>query len=170
MEVANGIDSGGIDTVRSGLNSYTLGAGVENLIFTGTGAFRGTGNELGNSITGGLGADEIFGLDGNDTLLGGGGNDTIWGGAGADRMTGGAGFDRFVIAKGEALGDVITDFAGNGAKAGDELALKGWGAGTTITRVDGSTNQYVIYDPTDNSSFTITISGTFSTANDWLMI
>ena len=70
------IDTGGIDTVRSRLNAYTLGDFVENLAFIGAGAFVGTGNGLANVITGGAG---------NDVLAGGGGNDTLIGGEGVDR-------------------------------------------------------------------------------------
>ena len=58
---------GGTDTVQTTLSSYTLGANVENLTFTGTGNFKGTGNGLANVITGGAG---------NDTLDGGAGSDT----------------------------------------------------------------------------------------------
>ncbi|EJZ16346.1 rhizobiocin/RTX toxin and hemolysin-type calcium binding protein, partial [Rhizobium sp. Pop5] len=36
----------GIDTVRTALASYTLGANVENLAYIGTAAFAGTGNSL----------------------------------------------------------------------------------------------------------------------------
>ena len=53
----------GTDTVQTSLTTYTLGANVENLTFTGTAAFSGTGNTLNNTILGG---------SGNDTLNGGG--------------------------------------------------------------------------------------------------
>ena len=44
----------GTDTVQTALASYTLGAAnVENLTFTGSGNFAGTGNALDNVITGG---------------------------------------------------------------------------------------------------------------------
>ena len=48
---------GGTDTVQTTLSSYTLGANVENLTFTGTGNFAGTGNALNNVILGGAGTD-----------------------------------------------------------------------------------------------------------------
>ncbi len=66
----------GTDTVKTTLASYTLGANVENLIYTGTSAFAGTGNELSNTITGGAGADVLDGGAGADTLIGGLGDDT----------------------------------------------------------------------------------------------
>jgi len=83
----------GTDTVNSNLNLYTLTANIENLIFSGTGAFTGTGNELDNSITGGIGADILSGGIGNDTLIGGNGSDRLEGGAGSDILNGGSGFD-----------------------------------------------------------------------------
>ena len=68
----------GIDTVEARIGSYTMGANIENLIFTGLiGSFVGTGNVLDNNITGGA-ADDI--------LRGGGGNDMINGGGGADEV------------------------------------------------------------------------------------
>ena len=69
---------GGTDTVRTALASYTLGANLENLAFTGIGNFSGTGNTLANVITGGAGNDTLNdgGVGGTDTLIGGTGNDT----------------------------------------------------------------------------------------------
>ena len=53
---------GGTDTVRTTLSSYTLGANVENLTFSGAaGNFAGTGNALVNTITGGTGNDTLDG-------------------------------------------------------------------------------------------------------------
>jgi Ca2+-binding RTX toxin-like protein len=92
----------GSDTVSTTLNSYTLGANVENLTFTGAGNFSGTGNSLNNTITGsggddtldgGVGDDILNGNAGNDILNGGIGNDTLNGNAGNDTLSGGAGND-----------------------------------------------------------------------------
>ena len=66
----------GTDTVMTALVNYTLGANVENLIFTGVGNFAGTGNALNNALTGGTGADTLDGSTGLDTMTGGAGNDT----------------------------------------------------------------------------------------------
>ncbi|MBS1197371.1 MAG: hypothetical protein H6R18_1156, partial [Proteobacteria bacterium] len=77
----------GTDSVNVILASYTLGANVENMRYTGAGNFSGIGNELGNTIQGGVGNDALYGLAGNDTLIGGGGNDVLGGGAGNDDMS-----------------------------------------------------------------------------------
>ncbi|CAN5155177.1 hypothetical protein BH10PSE4_BH10PSE4_07270 [soil metagenome] len=66
----------GVDTVRTNLTSYTLGANVENLTYTGTGMLKAVGNDLANQITGGSGNDVLDGGRGADTLIGGAGNDT----------------------------------------------------------------------------------------------
>ena len=57
----------GTDTIRSALSAYTLGANVENLVLTGTGSINGTGNTLGNVITGNSGDNIINGAGGIDT-------------------------------------------------------------------------------------------------------
>nr|WP_324730758.1 calcium-binding protein [Pseudomonas sp. IT1137] len=83
----------GTDRVRTSLASYMLGANVENLNFSGSGNFTGTGNALDN------------------TIVGGAGNDTLIGGAGADTMVGGAGNDTYEVTD---LGDVVFELAGEG--------------------------------------------------------
>ncbi|NKN16851.1 calcium-binding protein, partial [Rhizobium laguerreae] len=66
----------GTDTVQTALASYTIGNNVENLTYTGSANFTGTGNALANTITGGAGNDVLDGGAGADTLIGGAGNDT----------------------------------------------------------------------------------------------
>ncbi len=82
----------GIDTVEARIGSYTLGANIENLLYTGPGKFVGTGNALNNVITGGA-------L--NDILRGGGGDDIINGGLGTDEVQlRGVGSDYTITAEG----------------------------------------------------------------------
>ncbi|ULJ59657.1 Ig-like domain-containing protein [Wielerella bovis] len=99
----------GIDTVYSSLNSYTLGANLENLTLIGN-AMTAIGNNLANTLTAN---------NHGNTLDGGAGNDTLIGGTGADTLTGGAGNDTFVfssVLNGSI--DTITDFT-----KGDKIAL-----------------------------------------------
>ncbi|MDF9898596.1 UNVERIFIED_ORG: Ca2+-binding RTX toxin-like protein [Pseudomonas reinekei] len=101
----------GADSVQTTLNSYTLGANVEHMLFTGVGNFVGNGNALNNIITGGAGNDTLNGGDGNDTLLGGLGNDDIDGGVGADRLEGGVGNDTYHV---DSAADGVIELAGSG--------------------------------------------------------
>ncbi|MFN3390090.1 MAG: calcium-binding protein, partial [Allosphingosinicella sp.] len=81
----------GTDQVTSFID-YTLGANFENLALqTGSGAIRGTGNELNNIVQGNANANILSGMAGNDSLNGGNHNDTIVGGTGNDYMYDGNG-------------------------------------------------------------------------------
>ena len=101
----------GTDTVwvTIPINNYTLGANVENLMFNGSSALNGTGNELNNVMTGDGANNILDGKAGNDTLSGGAGNDTLIGGLGNDTLSGGTGIDLFVFHNGDGR-DTITDF------------------------------------------------------------
>jgi Ca2+-binding RTX toxin-like protein len=88
-DVVTEVASAGTDTVKTTLLSYTLGVNVENLIFSGTGNFAGTGNALANVIKGGAGNDTLSGLAGNDTFNLGAAftaSDKIDGGSGTDTL------------------------------------------------------------------------------------
>jgi len=84
----------GIDTIKTSLTSYSLATmlNVENLSYTGSLDFSGTGDAFANVITSGKG---------NDTLVGGGGNDVL---------KAGAGDDLYVV---DNTGVKITDTGGN---------------------------------------------------------
>ncbi len=106
-------DAGGIDTAITEA-SLVLPGILENLVLAGAAPIDGTGNALGNTITGNGAANGLFGLDGNDSLLGGGGvdrleggagNDTLTGGGGADVLDGGLGDDTYVLAGADTIVD-----------------------------------------------------------------
>jgi Ca2+-binding RTX toxin-like protein len=99
---------------------YALTANVETLVLQGAGNLSGTGNALANNIYGNS-ADNVLN-----------------GGAGADVLMGNAGNDTFVFNVGQAGGDTVVDFAGNGAAAGDSLHFVGYGADATFTQNDAT--------------------------------
>ncbi|RZJ43191.1 MAG: calcium-binding protein, partial [Brevundimonas sp.] len=94
------VDADGWDIVETTLTTFTLQTGLEGLVFTGTGAFSGTGNDGDNDLTGAEGDDVLVGLDGDDWLDGG---------AGADVLDGGWGDDLYFI---ENVGDQVIDAGG----------------------------------------------------------
>ncbi|MHA4870659.1 Ig-like domain-containing protein [Duganella sp. PWIR1] len=110
-------DEGG-DLVNTSLNSFTLGANLEALVYSGSGAFNGIGNELNNNISGGIGNDTLAGNAGNDYLQGGGGNDSLSGGIGDDALYGGDGND---VLNGGAGGDLLSGGSGNDTIDGGEI-------------------------------------------------
>ena len=78
---------------------------------------------------------------------------------GADTLTGGGGNDTFVLAAGQANGDAITDFTGNGAAAGDGLRLVGFGTaaqGATFTQLNAT--QWQIHSGLDGHNEIVTLT------------
>lgn len=150
-DVVNEYANQGVDQVNTELLTLSLAAGrstqyanVENLAYTGTGNFTGTGNARANVIAGNAGKDRLFGMNGNDTLSGG---------AGADRLDGGANFDtasyrnaaaRVVVylsgkiaGQGEAAGDVFTSIENvHGSAFNDKIA--GNSAANTLCGLAGA--------------------------------
>ncbi len=133
-------DANSIDTVSTSLTTYSLASTatlfngrqsgyIENLSYSGTQAFSGTGNELDNVITGGNGADSLVGGAGNDTLNGGNGNDLLSGGTGNDWLDGGLGTNT-------ADYSYINAKQGSPYSAGINVVLSAGSA--TVTAVAGS--------------------------------
>lgn len=107
----------GRDSVTlSGLATYTLGANLEDLTATGSGAAALTGNGLDNDLTGG------------------GGNDTLSGAAGNDTMQGAAGDDTYVV---DALGDLILESSGQGTDR-VQTALSAYALGDGVETLIGT--------------------------------
>jgi Ca2+-binding RTX toxin-like protein len=115
----------GVDTVRTTLSSYTLGANVEKLLFTGARDFRGTGNGLSNIITGGSGNDRLDGRGGNDVLSGRGGHDSFVFDSTLNAKTNVDQIVDFNVAQDKILlsRSVFTDIRGSGALAATEFFI-----------------------------------------------
>jgi len=111
--------NGGLDIVFS-TDHLVLGDNVEYLRLMGNADLQGYGNALANILYGNDGDNLLDGRAGADTLEGGNGNDT------------------FMFNAGQANGDIVVDFAGNGAGAGDFLLFVGYGAGATFTNIDAT--------------------------------
>ncbi len=137
----------GRDTVRTTLTSYTLADEVEDLTFTGTGAFRGTGNTLANKITSGTGYD------------------TLAGGAGDDTYVIDSRYDRIVEKAGEGRDTVLTTLASHTLSAEVEnFTFTGTGAfsgtGNTLANViTGGAGANRLNGGAANDTFTIDASG-----------
>lgn len=159
----------GIDTVETTLNSWTLADGLENLIYTGTGAFTGAGNAADNVITGGIGADTFIAGSGDDTFNGGAGFDTVDysavgaavtvklngsitqndGQGGVDVLTGieriiGTAFDDLLV--GDGQGNTLIGGAGRDillGMAGNDVLIGGEGAANTLQGGTGD-DRYVV--------------------------
>ena len=74
-DTADETGTDGTDEVRSSV-SFTIAAGIENLVLTGSASINGTGNGGGNTLTGNSGDNVLDGGLGEDTMTGGDGSDT----------------------------------------------------------------------------------------------
>lgn len=108
LAIEEGALFGAEDVVFSTVD-YTIGDHIEVLSLDIGSAISGTGNAQSNTI---------FGNAGNNILNGGGD---------ADALSGLGGNDTFVFQAGEANGDTVYEFDGNGAGAGDVLQFVGYG-------------------------------------------
>ncbi|WP_341890888.1 calcium-binding protein, partial [Variovorax sp. YR752] len=142
--------SGGTDTVRSYLGSYTLTANVERGVVAVTTTANLTGNGLANLLTGGTGANALNGGAGNDTLVGGAGNDILTGSSGNDVF-------RFTVAPNASTNvDRITDFSAvydtiqlenavfTKLASTGTLSASSFRAGAAVKAMDS--NDFVLYD------------------------
>ncbi|WP_080579286.1 beta strand repeat-containing protein [Sinorhizobium fredii] len=114
---------GGRDTIHVTASSYVLGANVEVLRYSGTGAFTGTGNGLANLLGGG---------SGNDDLHGGAGDDELIGNEGSDEVSGGSGNDTFLA----TLNDGDDFYFGDGGS--DTCSLAGLQVDAVVNLLNGS--------------------------------
>src|SRR4030095_4191757 len=135
---------GGTDTVLTSLERYTLRHQLENLTYTGSGAFTGTGNGLANTITGGAGNDSLNGGTGADQLIGLGGNDVYTVDNTGDVVTELAGGGRDVVLSsvthtlGANVEDLTLGGTGNLNGTGNDLAnLLNGNSGTNTLRGNG---------------------------------
>ena len=137
-----GAGQGTNDVVYSNMVSYTLAANVEVLSL----------------------ADSLVGINatGNaqsNTILGNANDNTLNGGASSDALSGLGGNDTFVFVAGQAQGDVIYEFQGNGGAVGDVIRFEGYGTlaeGATfhqlsathwqVSSADGSITETIIFD------------------------
>ena len=172
----------GRDRIRTAARSYTLGANIEELVYTGTIGAAMTGNALDNFVVGGGGEDQLAGGDGADVLRGGAGGDLLDGGAGSDTVeyagslggvlvnlrsqtaTGGdATGDRLIAienAEGSAFADVLLGSAGANVLTGGEGddALSGDAGNDTlrggagVDRLDGGKNEDALYGDDDDDT------------------
>src|SRR5262245_51619082 len=99
---------------------YTIGANIESVLLQGIDNINAAGSNVDNAIVGNSGNNVLDGKGAHDLLTGNAGNDT------------------FVFASGEADGDAISDFAGNGAGLGDSLRFEGFGPLATFTNQDAT--------------------------------
>ena len=159
-------NDGGLDTVISSAESYTLYHSVEYLILVDA-AVSGTANVLDNvldgrggndRLVGGGGADEVYGGDGDDTLEGDSGNDSLIGGSGDDLLDGGAGAD--VMDGGEGSDIYVVDHEFDVVR---ELGIVG--VDTVIALVD----HVLLYDAEILELRGSAISGTGSATNNTII-
>lgn len=113
------VDVVAADGLATNVSATLTGAG-RSLTLLGIENVNGTGNGQANQIFGNKGANELNGAGGADTLSGGTGNDL------------------FVVKAGEGNGDLIADFSGNGAGAGDIIRFENYGTGATLQLVSGN--------------------------------
>src|SRR6266511_4154888 len=143
---------------RESSGAFYLGEAVADQIIGRAGDDFIEGFAGDDTLSGAAGNDRLDGGAGNDIMVGDTGNDILDGGGGLDQLTGDGGYDTFVFAAGEADGDEVLDFSGNGALAGDSFRFVGFGTaagGATFTQI-GAT-QWQIHSGRDGHNEVITL-------------
>ena len=108
---------------------------------------------IGNAISG-------IGNGDNNVLYGNTQNNFLNGGDGADQLSGLGGNDTFVFQAGQAQGDTVFEFEGNGDAAGDVLYFTGYGtAADGATFMQQTATDWVITSADGLISETITLAG-----------
>jgi Ca2+-binding RTX toxin-like protein len=132
----------GTDTVFSSANAHFMTANVENLSLdtdSDAGVY-GIGNAQANAIFGNVNANILDG------------------GAGADQLNGMGGNDTFIFRAGEANGDILHGFDGNGAGVGDVIYFEGYGTaaeGATFIQLTATTWEITSADGTIHDVITL---------------
>jgi Ca2+-binding RTX toxin-like protein len=152
-----GVSDGNNDRVFVTVDNYVLtAANVETVSLTAGNAITVTGSSQNNTIIG----------NAQHNVINGGGNSAV----GGDSLTGGGGFDTFVFQAGQAHGDTIYDFTGNGGAVGDSLQFSGYGtaaAGATFVHLGGNDWQVNSADGTIHE--TIVVLGAVN-ASDFVFV
>lgn len=109
-----------------------------------------TADNNGNTLNGGAGDDELYGMGGGDTIVGGAGNDVIYGGSSssdssdaADTIDGGSGSDVIYANGGN---DSVTGFAGQDTVYG--------GGGNDVINYSASNDSVLLYGSAGTDSLT----------------
>ncbi|WP_353427884.1 hypothetical protein NHB34_01870 [Polynucleobacter sp. MWH-UH19D] len=160
----------GTDTVQARV-SYILPTNVENLTMTYFNSgltYLGLGNNLDNSMTGGAGADKLYGRDGNDVisglsgndyLSGGNGNDTLYGGDGNDALYGNSGTDTLYGGAGNDILDPGTGYYETlVGSAGDDIYI--------INDINFNWSSKIIENANEGNDTVITSNGSFTLADN----
>jgi Ca2+-binding RTX toxin-like protein len=133
-------------------DNYTLPDNVEGLYLYSQGAVTGTGNGLANILYGNDIGNVLDGAGGADHLFGFGGNDT------------------FVFKAGQGNGDVVWDFQGNGAAAGDVLKFVGYGPGATLNQIDSTHWVIASADNSIQDVITLANGASLSDFGDYVLV
>ena len=112
----------------------------------------------GGWISGGTGADQLYGMGGNDTLEGGAGADTLRGSQGNDLLKGGKGGDTYLYARGDGM-DTIVD------------TDSGWFVTDTLKLADITSRQ--LWFSRDGNNLDIQVMGSYGAddirVQDWFL-